>query len=165
MSETGKKSQLQIRVSAAEKAAIQRDARLAGMDMSTYVLSRVLAQPAGRFRALVAACASSAEPGYALADLNAFLTRLAPGSVRDAVRAAPDARMPPFVANYVAAMVEQTCAQRGIPCPEWLRQIEPLPEPAFGSQLQSLRLYLLTHSPPPFRRRNIFIDAGVGAQV
>jgi len=29
----------------------------------------------------------------------------------------------------------------------------------------SLRLYLLTHSPAAFRRRNIFIDATVGAQV
>jgi hypothetical protein len=29
----------------------------------------------------------------------------------------------------------------------------------------SLRLYLLTHSPAPFRRRNIFIDASVGSRV
>jgi hypothetical protein len=35
----------------------------------------------------------------------------------------------------------------------------------FGSTLVSLRLYLLTHSPPPFRRRNIFIDATVGSSV
>ena len=43
--------------------------------------------------------------------------------------------------------------------------IEALSEPEFGSQLQSLRLHLLTHSPPPFRRRNIFIDTSIGGQV
>jgi len=31
--------------------------------------------------------------------------------------------------------------------------------------LQSLRLHLLTHSPPPFRRRNIFIDSSPDKQV
>jgi hypothetical protein len=41
----------------------------------------------------------------------------------------------------------------------------PLAEPVFGSDLMSLRLYLLTHSPAPFRRRNIFIDASVGFRV
>jgi hypothetical protein len=35
----------------------------------------------------------------------------------------------------------------------------------FGSDLQNLRLYLLTHSPPPFRRRNIFIDSTLGDRV
>jgi hypothetical protein len=40
-----------------------------------------------------------------------------------------------------------------------------LTEPVFGSELQSLRLYLLTHSPPPFRARNIFIDATLGDRV
>jgi len=32
-------------------------------------------------------------------------------------------------------------------------------------ELLGLRLHLLTHSPAPFRRRNIFIDASVGARV
>jgi hypothetical protein len=35
----------------------------------------------------------------------------------------------------------------------------------FGSELQSLRLYLLTHSPPPFRARNIFIDSSLGDRI
>ncbi|HTY49830.1 MAG TPA: hypothetical protein VMB48_09070 [Steroidobacteraceae bacterium] len=38
-------------------------------------------------------------------------------------------------------------------------------EPAFGSELRSLRLHLLTQSPPAFRCRNIFIDASVGERV
>lgn len=41
-SRTTKTTQLQIRVSPAEKAAIQACARRAGMDVSAYVLSRAL---------------------------------------------------------------------------------------------------------------------------
>jgi hypothetical protein len=62
-------------------------------------------------------------------------------------------------------MIESACAQRAIAVPAWTRSIAPLAEPAFGSDLQSLRLYLLTRSPPAFRYRNIFIDATVGDQV
>jgi hypothetical protein len=43
--------------------------------------------------------------------------------------------------------------------------VVPLEEPAFGTALQSLRLHLLTHSPPPFRLRNIFIDSSLGQRV
>jgi hypothetical protein len=49
--------------------------------------------------------------------------------------------------------------------PAWTRSIPPLAEPVFGSDLCSLRLYLLTNSPPPFRGRNIFIDSTLGDQV
>jgi uncharacterized protein (DUF1778 family) len=38
----GKDSQLQIRVSAADKAAIRRAADRAGLDVSTWVLSQLL---------------------------------------------------------------------------------------------------------------------------
>jgi hypothetical protein len=62
-------------------------------------------------------------------------------------------------------MVEYACARHSVAVPEWTRSILPLAEPVFGSELQSLRLYLLTHSPPPFRARNIFIDSTLGDRV
>jgi hypothetical protein len=62
-------------------------------------------------------------------------------------------------------MVEYACARRGVALAEWTKAIAPLTEPVFGSELISLRLHLLTHSPAPFRRRNIFIDASLGASV
>ena len=62
-------------------------------------------------------------------------------------------------------MCETACNLRGLPAPAWTGKIEALAEPVFGSALPSLRLYLLTHSPASFRRRNIFIDSSVGAQV
>jgi len=81
------------------------------------------------------------------------------------VAAAPQVELSPFLANYVAAMIEIACERRAIAVPAWTRRIVPLDEPAFGSTLRSLRLHLLTHSPAPFRRRNIFIDASLGDRV
>jgi hypothetical protein len=160
-----KTAQLQIRVSADQKTAIQRAAARAGMDMSAYVLSQLLSVPATQFRDCAAACAGSELPRFALAELNSLLTGLTAGELREAVAAPPPAGLTPFHANYIAAMVEQACAKRSIMIPAWTRSIPPLAEPVFGSELRSLRPYLLTNSPPPFRGRNIFIDSTLGDRV
>jgi hypothetical protein len=165
MSKSPKTAQMQIRVSAQEKAAIQRAATKAGMDMSAYVLARVLSVPAAQFRDCVQDCADSAAPRFALAELNSLLSNLTTGELRDAIAAPPPPGLSPFLDNYIAAMVEYACAQRAIAVPEWTYSIAPLAEPVYGSELLSLRLYLLTHSPPPFRVRNIFIDATLGDRV
>ena len=160
-----KTSQLQIRVSRDQKSAIQRAARRAGLDMSSFVLKRVLSAATKGFQALVRDCASLSSPRFALAELNTLLAALSSGPLRDAVATAPAVELSAFLANYVAAMVEYACANRAIAAPAWTGAIEPLTDPAFGSELQSLRLHLLTHSPPPFRRRNIYIDSSLGRQV
>ena len=165
MDHLAKTSHLQIRLTNGQKTAIQAAARRAGIDMSAYVLGRVLPANSVRFDQCVAACAASSAPSYALAELNSFLAALTPQEFRDAVARPPSVRLAPFVANYVAAMVEYGCAGCGIAVPAWTREIRPLPEPVFGTALQSLRLHLLTHCPAPFRARNIFIDATLGDQV
>ncbi|MGH8290643.1 MAG: DUF1778 domain-containing protein [Steroidobacteraceae bacterium] len=165
MKRSSKHSQLQLRVSKEEKAAIRRAAQRAGLDMSSYVLSRVLPAPEAAFQAAFAALNGPAKPSYALAEVSSLLAGFTAPELRRAIAAAPAVSLAPFLANYVAAMVETACAMRTIPVPVWTRTIPPLAEPAFGSTLQSLRLYLLTHSPPAFRRRNIFIDSSVGQRV
>jgi len=165
MGNLAKNAQLQIRVTVQEKAAIQRAAEREGMDMSAYVLSRVLNAPSLRFQDCVAGCAREASASFALAELNSLLTELTPGEMRDAVATAPSLNLPPYLANYVAAIVEYGCARCSIAAPAWTRSIAPLESPVFGSPLKSLRLHLLTHSPPPFRRRNIFIDSSLGQRV
>jgi hypothetical protein len=165
MKKSPKTAQVQIRVSADEKVAIQRAAARAGMDLSAYVLAQVLSVPAAQFRDCVVACAGTASPRFALAELHSLLSTLTPGELRDAIAAPPPSAMTPFLMNYIAAMVEYACAKRSVAVPAWTRSIAPLTEPAFGSDLQSLRLHLLTRSPPPFRGRNIFIDSTVGSQV
>jgi hypothetical protein len=165
MSKPEKTAQLQIRVSHRQKAAVQRAAQRAGMDMSAYVLGRVLSAAADRFQDCTRGCASASPPSFALAELNTLLSGLSAAELRDAIAVAPTATLSAFLANYVAAMVEFACSQRAIAVPAWIRAIEPLADPAFGSELLSLRLHLLTHSPPPFRRRNIFIDSSLGQRV
>lgn len=164
MATSTKSAQLQIRVSPAEKAAIQRAAGRAGLDMSAYVLGRVLPAAARRFHDLTTACRDPEAAPFALAELGSWLATLGGGELADAVAPPPPA-LAPYVANYVAAMVEYACARHGVAPPVWPRAIAPSTEPVFGSALMSLRLHLLTRSPPPFRRRNIFIDATVGAHV
>jgi uncharacterized protein (DUF1778 family) len=165
MKKSPKTSQVQIRVSADEKIAMQRAAARAGLDLSAYVLAQVLSVPAAEFRDCVTACIDSASPRFALAELNSLLAALTAPELRDAVAVPPPPGLTPFLANYIAAMVEYVCSKRAIAAPSWTRATAPLPDPVFGSELQSLRLHLLTHSPPPFRTRNIFIDATVGARV
>ena len=158
-----KTGQLQVRVTAAQKKAIQRAAAEANMDMSSYVLKRVLSAPLERFQELTRSLLT--EERYALAELNSFLSSLTSGELRDAVRARPAVALSEYCANYLAAMVELACVRREVELPAWVEAVDPLREPVFASSLQSLRLYLLTHTPPPFRRRNLFIDSSVGDRV
>lgn len=160
-----KSAQLQIRVTAVEKTAIQQLARKAGMDMSAYVLSRVLPAPASRLAECVEACQDPESARYGLADLNSYLSGLSAPELQNAVATAPTVKLVPYIGNYVAAMVEYACQKQVVPVPAWVRAVEPLTEPVFATTLQSLRLHLLTHSPPPFRRRNIFIDSSLGDRV
>jgi len=165
MRKSPKTAQMQIRVSANEKTAIQRAAARAGMDMSAYVLAQVLSVHGAQFQDCVRDCADSASQRFALAELNSLLLDFTAGELRSAIATPPPPGLSPFLGNYIAAMVEYACARRRIAAPQWTRSIAPLPEPWFGSALQNLRLYLLTHSPPPFRARNIFIDATLGDRV
>jgi hypothetical protein len=165
MSRKPRSEQLQVRVSPAEKAAIRRAAEHAGLDMSAYVLSRALPTPAMRLQACIEDCAGPAPPSFGLAELNTLLTSWTAVELRDAIAVSPATVLTPFLSNYIAAMIEQACERRSVRIPGWVRTVVPLPEPAFGSTLKSLRLHLLTHSPPSFRRRNIFIDATLGDQV
>jgi hypothetical protein len=115
--------------------------------------------------ARLAGAAEQGEARFALAELNTLLTRLTAAELSEAIAVGIPGSLSPQLANTIAAMVEVACAQRQLALPAWAREIPPLAEPLFGSTLQSLRLYLLTHSPAPFRRRNIFVDATLHDQV
>lgn len=162
-----KDTQLQIRVSAAEKAAIRAAAQQAGLDVSAWVLSRVLPPAGRRFRELVEALAGEgpARRRFTLAALNDLLAGLLPAAFPEAVNELPAVRWDDWTANYVAAMVETAAHRYEVAPPSWTARIAPLEHPAFGSPLHGLRLHLLLASPPAFRRRNLFIDSTVGDRV
>jgi hypothetical protein len=100
---------MQIWLSAREKAAIRSAAKRAGMDMSAYVLRRVLSASAAEFRELIEACRSPVASALALAELNSLLSRLTAMELTDAIAAPPMVILTPFLANYIAAMIESVC--------------------------------------------------------
>jgi hypothetical protein len=162
-----KSEHLQIRLTPSQKATLKRRASAAGTDMSSYVLARALPERGRRFAELLDLLRDASEAGhsYVLAELNDFLTGLAPIELPNAVAQASMVDLSPFLANYVAAMVEQACYQKGVASPAWTREVEPLPGPWFAAPFPSLRPHLLQTSPVPFKRRNLFVDASVGSRA
>lgn len=161
-----KTEQLQIRVTSTQKAALKRAARRAGQSVSEYVLARVLPSGRSRLEELVSALRDERERRYALAEINDLLAGLEPAELAEAIgEVRPSDDLSPYLRNYFAAMVEQAATQKGVDPPSWLREIEPLQEPHFATPLPGLRLHLLRASPVPYRRRNIFVDSGVGDRV
>jgi hypothetical protein len=160
-----KSQQLQIRLTPRQKATLKRLASAAGQDVSSYVLARALPSSRLRFEEILAQLGREDDHRYVLAELNDLLSALAPAELREAVAHADLARLSPFLRNYVAAMVEQASALKRVPPPPWTARVEPLEVPYFAAPLASLRPYLLRVSPVPFKRRNLFVDATVGARV
>lgn len=162
---TTKSSQIQIRVSPEEKASLEDLARRAGQGVSAYVLSRALPSARVRFEELSEALAEPRNRRYVLAELNDLLTGLAPAELREAVAEARLDELSPYLQNYVAAMVEVASQRVGVAPPAWIRDVLPLEEPAFATDLPGLKLHLLRSSPVAFKRRNLFVDASIGDRV
>lgn len=163
MAKTG---QLQIRVSAEDKTRIQQRAGRAGMNVSEWVLRELLPPVEGEFQQLCGELAAQPEDrSYGLAHLHDFLARLDARDFSLAVREPPAVPLAEFEANYVAAMIEYAAHAKEVRPPGWTKDVPLLEAPWFGAPEQSLRLYLLTSSPPPFRRRNLFVDSSVGDRV
>lgn len=157
--------QLQIRVTTQEKARLKRLARAAGQDVSAYVLSRALPSQVDRLAGIVRALRDDTDRRFALAELHDLLVALAPAEFGATLESMDVRDVDPMTQNYAAAMVEQAAHVTGVPAPAWTRDIAPLNAPHFATPLRGLRPYLLQVTPVPFRRRNIFTDAGIGARV
>jgi uncharacterized protein (DUF1778 family) len=157
--------QLQIRVSPSQKRGLRRAAHAAGMSVSAWVLSRALPSQRQAFDSLLVDLAQSGNTSFELAALNDFLAALPRGELSTVLAAPPGVPLPRRVACHVAAMVEHTAYRKGAAVPGWVHDVPPLEQPDFATELISLRLHLLTNSPPAFRRRNLFVDATVGDRV
>ena len=164
-----KTDQLQIRVSPADKARIRARADEAGMTVSNWVLTRLFPPAEEKFQAAFRALAEN--PGkrsYALAAIHDLLAGLTGEQLTEALHRPPEAGLSPLDANYVCAMIEYACLSlNGVAPPAWTRDVPPLKEPWFANSFRSapMRLYLLTRSPPPYRRRNLFVDSVPGDRV
>jgi hypothetical protein len=159
-----KSDQLQIRVSPADKAALKRLARRAGMDVSAYVLSRVRPPAAAALADLVRQLGHEGDR-YVLAEINDLLASLAPAEFTTAAAHLDVGRLSPWPQNYVTAMIEHAAHQKGEPPPVWTLEVAPLERPWFAVPFPRLRPYLLRAAPVAFKRRNLFVDATVGDRV
>ncbi len=162
---SSKSEQLQIRVTPAQKETLRRRAAEAGLDISGYVLARALPPARLRFEELVTALGGGGEHRFVLAELNALLSALGSEEFQEAVNHAELCDLTPFLANYLAAMVEQGAGMKGVAPPGWVRRVPPLAQPYFAAPFPALRLHLLRAAPVPFKRRNLFVDASLGARV
>lgn len=144
---------------------MQRSAKKAGMSVSAWVLSCVQTAPRQKLQQLFDELARSPQPSYVLAELNDILSHIHRTELEHLVN--EPLRLPPsaLMQNQIAAMIELAAHRCGALLPMWVHAIAPLDKPVFASDLLALRLHLLVSAPPPFRRRNLFVDASLGDRV
>jgi hypothetical protein len=162
-----KTTQLQIRITPEQKRRLKALAREAAMDVSAWVLSRALPDTAEgeRFQELVGELAKRPGDRFAYAELGDFLRALPAGAFRRAVADPPRARLDEQTLNYLAGAIELASRRRKLRPPAWTATVPAADTPKFGSELESVRLHLLTRSPVALRRRNIFVDASMDDRV
>ena len=151
-----KSSQLQIRVTPAQKEMLKRLSAEADMSVSAYVLSRALPSVRRTFERHVEALSGPDDRPRAMGGLIRFLARLPDGPLQEAVAAPPPPSLSPLLANYAAGAVEAEAARRGLQRPAWTADVPPLGEPHFAWDLPALRPHLLRVTSPAFKRRRLF---------
>jgi uncharacterized protein (DUF1778 family) len=163
-----KTEHLQIRLTPQQKSALQKQARAAGRDVSSYVLAHFAPCESARVADLLRSMRSEKEHRFALAELNEFLHACPPMAFNAALSAYEVSselyHLSPYLRNYVTAMIELAAHQKQVSPPVWCADVSPLDMPHFVTPLKSLRAHLLRSSPVPFARRNIFVDSSVGAR-
>ena len=160
-----KTSHLQIRVSPAQKAALVRRARAAGLDLSAFVLKKAAPEIGTRFVELVHSLSRKPRDAFVLAEIADLLEGLKRAEFGPSVEYLPGAKLDDVSANLLGAMVDTRAAKLGLRPPDWIREIPPLRRPWFPTDLVSVRLHLLCNSPPAFRQRNLFVDSTLGDRV
>ncbi len=164
MSQLKKSEYLQIRVSKQEKEIIKSSAQSAGVDMSAWILQRVLHDKAKQFVKIINKLPDE-EQSFVLAELHDFLAKLKAIDFELALNLEPVIELTDFQINYVIAMIVHRAKQLNISAPNWINNYPILPQPFFATNLKSLRFHLLINSPIAFKQRNIFIDSSIGDRV
>lgn len=165
MSSEAKNQQIQLRISVKEKGMIKQAALRAGMTMSEWILAKVLPAKQQHYQELIRKIATAREQSYVFAELNDLLNASSVKELASILATPFVTELNSYQQNYLAAMLEVVAHKRSLKVPLWLSEIPGLDGPVFGTRLNSLRMYLLLRAPPPFRRRNIFIDSTIGDRV
>ncbi len=164
MNKLKKSEYLQIRVSKQQKEIIKSTAKSAGVDMSTWVLQRVLNNKSQQFLTILSQF-NTLEDSFVFARLHDFLMLCSKTDFEQTVSIKPTSKLSDFQINYTIAMIEHRAHTLGCTAPDWINDFPILHEPYFGTSLKSLRLHLLINSPIAFKQRNIYIDSTLGGRV
>jgi hypothetical protein len=149
-------SQLQIRVTPQEKAALKRLAASAGQNVSTYVLSRALPSSERDLSRVLDELRTAKDPREALGALARFVSNLADDELAGVLAPSSLGGLAPLAQNRVAALIEDEAHRRGTEPPAWTSDIPPLPRPHFRWPLVSLRPLQIRLAGVAFKRRNVF---------
>ena len=160
-----KTTQLQIRVSERQKQKLRRRARAAGISVSEWVLRLAFPSQREEFDRLVSALQRKEQRSFVLAALHDFLAGIGRSDFERVLAEPPAAELDSLDAALLAAMVEHAASLAAARVPNWVVSTPPVDVPFFATELRSLRLHLLTTSPPAFRRRNLFVDTSIGGRV
>lgn len=157
---------LQLRVSPEQKAKIRAAADAAGFDLSTFVLSKVLRPEVSEFDGLIGWMLEAPASHVPLAEFVDYLQTL-PAARGDELAAKPARfdELPPLKQNLVCAWIEHRAQLWGVRPPAWVNTVPSLAEPYFAGGLINLRPYLLVVSPVVYRRRNLFVERGLGSRL
>lgn len=162
---SGKTAQLQIRVTPDQKARLKALARQAGRSVTDYVLAKALPNEGAHVARLIDAMRDETQRSFALAELHDWLVRASPSEFVSVGEVMDVSGLDPLWQNYVAALVEQAAVRKSVPVPTWVTMVVPLEHPWFAVPYASLRPHLLKSAPVQFKRRNLFVDTGLGARV
>ncbi|MGD8282034.1 MAG: DUF1778 domain-containing protein [Gemmatimonadota bacterium] len=152
-------SQLQIRITPAEKATLKRLAAAAGDTVSGYVLSKVLPSAGVELTGLMRLLGEqNVDANAVLEDLAGVLEDVPADELADVVPPPEPDAVPPVLRNRLAALVEAQATRRGGAVPDWTRTVRPLARPHFAWSLTSLKPHQMRVTPAAFKRRNLFFD-------
>lgn len=154
-----KTSQLQIRVSPAEKAILKRLAAAEGISVSAFVLDRVLPAHGGEVAERIAALQGGSDLQTRLSDLELHLLSMSDEEFPQAVVGVDVGDMRPLEKNCAAAAVEREAWRRGLAAPEWTTDVRPLEHPWFAWRIRALRPHLMRIAPPAYKLRNVYLPS------
>jgi hypothetical protein len=153
---TGRTSQLQIRVSPEQKAALKRLAAAAGQNVSQYVLSQALPRSGDQLLRVLDELRGEDDCRPALATLARVLAGLGRDDLERSLDSWSVDGMTALTQNRVMALIEDLVASRGIEPPPSAATVAPLPRPHFRWTLDSLRPQQMRATRVVYKRRNLF---------
>lgn len=163
---TRKSTWLQIRLTPEQKSLLRSKAEAAGEDLSAYVLQRTLGLDASEVDKHIRWMLRDPDRHFAYAEFEDLLLAMpAHRAVELAERPKDFDRLSPWQQNLVAAKIEMRSTLWGVQPPAWTLDVPSLEQPYFAAGLMNLRPYLLVKSPVPFRRRNLFVEYGIGGRL